>query len=729
MKSIVITEAALAAACHPDFPVSEVLAGVPPTIFANTVIRNGAAATLVATATCNARSRMLVIGSGVFQTFDQLPKDEHHSFFDRCIRLGLRSFDKRIALSPKAMPYREGSRSSVFASTGSTLRVLAEENYAGSGSVYIYDMDEAAVTQKLADREPDPRPFRAAMAEVPMLLEMPLEAATADTGSIELDWKVTNQVAKGFAYEEWLPLLSSDQRKFVEREIAGPLRVRGAAGTGKSLAMVMKALTVAKEAGDDPKRILFLTHSWAMAGQIDEMVRSIGRDIPAASLIEIYPLLELARQRDYAIVGRRPLGLDSESGILKTLDVIDDILDRFVAGDWIAYRSACSNAFVERMEARGRERRNLAWDLLTEFGCVLAADGLLARTADRERYLRIRRVGYMMLLDEQIEKEVVFELWTSFLAYLRDEGFIAADQIVSDYLSDLRTFFWEAKRYKDGYDYVFVDEMHLFNAQERLVFHNLLADGNATPNVVMALDPKQSPREVFADIADQRDQKSRSIYERAHLPNPAKIDFVDVYRYTQEITELTRSILDAVPALDMNEDRDLPGGSSVSGSGPKPLYRIVEDLDATLKAAIALAKSYQAEARGQGGQVAVLCMDYDRFARLHRAAKGQNPKDIYVIASRDDVERLRFMKQRIVFSTPEYVAGLQFDTVILVDVNANLIPDSAYRGTAERRFLSELYLGMSRTERRLVILASKDGDGLTPYLAPQVVKGLLEPAP
>ena len=728
MKSIVITEAALHAACHPEFPTDELLRGEPPANFANVLIRIGEASTLVSTAACTETSRLLVIGSEALSHFDRLPPEDHASFFDRSVRFGLRSFDKSIALSPNAMPYREGSRSSVFASSNSGLRILADESYAGSRNVYVFDLKAASGAQQLGEQEPDSQPYRKAVAELPTLLAQKVAAPPSVDDSIELDWQATGGVSKGFAYEEWIPLLSKDQRKFVEREVTGPLRVRGAAGTGKTLAMVMKALKLAKDGGDNPDRILFLTHSWAIAGQIDEMIGSIGRDIPAATLIEVYPLMEIARQRDYALVGRRPLGLDSESGKRRTMDVIAGLLDRFVAGDWMAYRSGCTKSFVARIEAEAasRERRNLTWDLLLEFGCVLAADGLQSRAADRERYLRIRRVGYMMQLENQTEKEAVFELWNAFLTYLHEEGFIATDQIVSDYLNELQTFYWEAKRRKDGYDYVFVDEMHLFNAQERLVFHNLLTDGNATPKVIMALDPRQSPREVFAEISDDRDQRNRSIYERAQLPNPVKIDFVEVYRYTEEIAELTRTILDSVPALDMNDDWDLPGSSSVSGHGPRPQYKVVADVHATFSTAIAFAKRLQGEARTNGGQVAILCMDYDRFARFHRAARGQYPKDVFGIASRDDVERLRFMKQRIVFSTPEYVAGLQFDTVILLDVNANLIPDGAYRGSAERRFLSELYLGMSRAERRLILIASRDCDGLTPYLLPQTENGLLE---
>jgi hypothetical protein len=299
---------------------------------------------------------------------------------------------------------------------------------------------------------------------------------------------------------------------------------------------------------------------------------------------------------------------------------------------------------------------------------------------------------------------------------------------VSDYLNELQTFYWEAKREKEGYDYIFVDEMHLFNAQERLVFHNLLADGDAVPRVVLALDPMQSPREVFTEISEERDTNNHSIYERAGLPNPDKVDFLDIYRYTNEIATLAKAVLDAVPALDMDDDWNLSGGSSVIGSGPIPTYYLEQDRTGVFKRAIDIAKRQQPKARLRGGQVAILCMDYDRFGIYQKAAAGQFPGDVFVIRSRDDVEQLRYMGRRIVISMPEYVAGLQFDSVVLCDVNGDLVPDTAYRGHQERRFLSELYLGISRAQQQLTLIASKDSDGLTPYLKRQEARGTLKAA-
>ncbi|MCP9319080.1 UvrD-helicase domain-containing protein [Acetobacter persici] len=730
MKTIVITENALVIACHPDFPLEALLADNPPTTFGSAFFQSGETSLLIATKGCNDTSRLLVIGEGSKGFFDLLPVDDHATLFERCVRVGLRSFDKQIALNPNWMPYRQDNRTSLFATGSSDLRILAETNYGGSRNTYVYDLLKTVSTKDLHNCEPVSTPYLNAIAEFSELLAKGASITVNDSGSVVLDHIVSESIAKGFAYDEWLPLLSLAQRDFVDRDIVGPLRVRGAAGTGKTLAMVMKVLKIAKDAGENPKRILFLTHSWAMAGQIDEMIRSIGRDIPTASLVDVYPLLTISNQRDYSAIGRRSLGLDSDSGKRDALKIISTIVDQFVASDWVAYRSGCSPSFVEQFEALPNSdlRRNLSWDILVEFGCVLAAQGMLGRDRDRERYMRVRRVGYMMPIVTSTEREVIFRLWVKFLAHLKAEGLIAADQIVSDYLNALQTFYWEAKREKEGYDYVFVDEMHLFNAQERLVFHNLLADGDAVPKVVLALDPKQSPREVFAEIVEDRDKKNNSVYARAGLPNPEKVDFVEIYRYTNEISILAKAVIDTVPALDMGEDWDIPGGSSVIESGPTPVYYLEQNTMGVFKRAMKVAKKQQFTARKRGGQVAILCMDYEKFHTYQNAATGQYPRDVFVIKSRDDVEQLRYMNRRIVFSTPEYVAGLQFDSVVLADVNGDLVPDTNYKGHQERRFLSELYLGISRAQRELTLIASKDSEGLTPYLQRQEEIGNLKRA-
>jgi hypothetical protein len=723
-----ITAGALNLASHPDFPLHLLLDGQPPARFNQGHIVVGRHAVLTSTAECTEESSVLIIGPGSQGFFDRVSKDERRVLFDRCLRIALRGNDDRIALNPAWMPFRKGNRVSLFAHSWSTLRVIAETNFENSGNTYIFDLIANKDARDLTTLPINSKPYQLAVEEFGELLARRERTGAQDASKVDLEQIEGNLISRGMNYDQWFSRLSKRQREFVERPVSGPLRVRGAAGTGKTLAMVMRALRIVKDAkeGEEP-RVLFLTHSWAMANQVDDMVRSIGRDIPRAAFIEVFPLLGISGERDYGSIGREPLGTDSDEGKRRTLDIISSLLDDFVASDWIAYKGGATPEFVVALEApRGSpERRRFAWDLMIEFGCVLAAQGLLGRATDRERYMRTRRVGYMMPLANAQEKEVVFRLWIAFLAHLKEFGLISSDQIVCDYLNELQTFFWEAARAARGWDVIFVDEMHLFNAQERLIFHNLLKDGDRTPLVMMALDPKQSPRQVYTEVSDEKDDKTPGIYERARLPNPDKVDLVEVYRYTAQIADLIKGVIDAAPALDMNDDWNLPAGVSTVGAGPKPSFHLEADATRVFRRSMELATSLQTEARGRGGQVAVLCLDYERFNTYYLAAEGQHSREAFVIRSRDDINKLRYMNRRIVFSMPEYVAGLQFDTVILADANANLVPDGAYRGHSERNFLSELYLGISRAERRLEIVASKDCDGLSPYLRTLADQGLL----
>ena len=229
----------------------------------------------------------------------------------------------------------------------------------------------------------------------------------------------------------------------------------------------------------------------------------------------------------------------------------------------------------------------------------------------------------------------------------------------------------------------------------------------------MALDPKQSPRETFVDVRSDDSDAKFNIYDRARLPNPESIDLVDVYRYTPQINELIRSLYEVAPALDLPQDWDIPLGHSQLEAGEVPSFQVFPDQLATFKGAIGAARKLSRDAVKRNGRVAILCLNEDRFEDYKTAAKGQNAGEVFIISSRDDTERLRYSGKKFLLSSPEYVAGLQFDTIILIDANRDQVPDGQNTGYLMRRFLSELYLGVSWAQRRLLIFASKDGGGLT----------------
>ena len=85
---------------------------------------------------------------------------------------------------------------------------------------------------------------------------------------------------------------------------------------------------------------------------------------------------------------------------------------------------------------------------------------------------------------------------------------------------------------------------------------------------------------------------------------------------------------------------------------------------------------------------------------------------------------MRHIRKRFIFSMPEYVAGLQFDTVFLVHVNQSEAPESVGIGR-RRQLVSNIYLGASRAENRLIICSCDQRGGPSDVLNMALSRGNL----
>jgi hypothetical protein len=737
MKALVITERALIDLASSQIDPAWFLKPTAVEERPNIEAKETDSTISVFTKFCSGTDRLLVIRLTPDGLFGGVNPAERRPVFDRCARLALRAFTYAITINARWMPFHDGKRVSIFAnSIGHDERLVGENGPLNSSDFYIYEFGSSSALRDLKSCNPDYQLYERASSEIRSLLDQrPTTNAPSIVGQFDLAQVEINPITKGFSFSDWYPAhLTREQERFVSHSLVGPIRLRGAAGTGKTLAMALKALKTKYDASSRDKeiRILFVTHSWATAEFVDQLLDRLDIDKNGRGSITVFPLLFLANNRDYRAIGREPLGVDSEEGKHLALKEIAAVIDEFKTGDWVTLRSGCSENFSSHLEAPegSKQSRLFCWDLLVEFGCVIAAQGLQTHPTDRERYLRLKRMKWMMPLSTESERDAAFALWIGFMNHLRDKKWIASDQIVSDYLNDLSTYYWDAARLEKGYDVIFVDEMHLFNSQERLVFHNLLSDANNPPVVVMALDPKQSPRETFTSVAQEGELQTKNIYERARLPNPEKMDLLKVFRYTPEIANLIKSVNEAAPALDLPEEWDMPESNTTKPSaGFIPSYKVVANKQEVFKEAMSLALNLSKDSRKRDGRAAVLCMDPQRFEEYSKAAIGQLQNDVMLVASRDDTEKLRYAGKRFLLSAPEYVAGLQFDTVIVVDVNADEVPEGNYSAYKLRRFLSELYLALSRAENKLVIIASKDMGGLPKLFDPAIASGQLVPHP
>jgi mRNA-degrading endonuclease RelE of RelBE toxin-antitoxin system len=97
------------------------------------------------------------------------------------------------------------------------------------------------------------------------------------------------QRALDFPWEKWTVFLHPEQRQWVERDYAGPARVSGSAGTGKTIVALHRAAYLARTHPD--ARVLLTTFSDALASALQtKLNRLLGNEPRLAERIDVYSL-------------------------------------------------------------------------------------------------------------------------------------------------------------------------------------------------------------------------------------------------------------------------------------------------------------------------------------------------------------------------------------------------------------------------------------------------------
>ena len=97
------------------------------------------------------------------------------------------------------------------------------------------------------------------------------------------------QRALDFPWEKWTIFLHPDQREFVKRDYAGPARVSGSAGTGKTIVALHRAVHLARQHPN--ARVLLTTFSDPLAHTLQTKLRRlIGNEPRLAERIDVHSL-------------------------------------------------------------------------------------------------------------------------------------------------------------------------------------------------------------------------------------------------------------------------------------------------------------------------------------------------------------------------------------------------------------------------------------------------------
>lgn len=640
------------------------------------------------------------------------------SILERIITVCRSVYSDSVIIPATWRPHFEGAMLSITPCSGpawrSRLHFAKRPN--GKADLLVFSRtDEAVNFSRLSPPLSLHSAARNGLADA--MLSPATEAQSDSLAGIVLSERLPQGFVQGASLDQWYTSkLTTDQRKFVDKPHDGPVRLRGSAGTGKTLSLVVKFLrdAIKSESEQTPVRYGFLTHSTASADLVQAVAESLDPlglmfDQGRFSRLEVRTLYDLANEQlNFSLDDLKPLSLDGREGRKLQMELISTALKEM--GDSVVVSAQFSDLSSELSErwknANNDSDKRFVAEVMNEFASILDAEGIRAGEEKGERYVKsgANRPSWLLALPTEVDRRFLLEVHRRYRKALAEMNTLSVDQMVGDFNTFLDSNRWSSTRGKAGYDALFVDELHLFTSIERQTLHKLIKhavedDGRPKrPSIFMAYDLKQSTRDTFTQFGEDGNLFTNS----SKLQGSDLVKLSKVFRYTPQIADFLVDLDASFPAIDIPGEWEAYAGEAELDAGPKPNLKIYKDDTSLFREVFALAR--QEATRIGGRRVAVLCVSGEMFERYLIASR-QVASTVLPILGRDATEELRHAGKRFIFSVPEYVAGLQFETVYLVHANTQEAPADAGDGL-RRRFISDVYLGSSRTERNLTICAS-----------------------
>ncbi|MGA5389078.1 UvrD-helicase domain-containing protein [Streptomyces pseudogriseolus] len=690
-------------------------------------------------------SKLIMIGEETWPDITEVSDEVTSRFLERVNRAA-----RAMARPPVSLPfswhkYSYENKVAFFAVPRQinprVLRWIAES--LPEGHVCFWQMTDRSNPIELQQHESDMIRAELAIEEFPEALTIAAEEFAKRTPkpkllqpSIDLERVGTGALVQGRSYSDWLPLLTASQADILANDLSQPLKIRGIAGTGKTLILQLKALkelyrdielTASSGVAEYP-RVLFLTHSWAIAQQVEDALSKLDEG-GHVSRIEVMPLTFLREWLQGSLPANlEVLGEDSLDGKYQQMRLIEEAVDHIHAETWVSYRNNVSQWVRESVESEsGSEARlRLCWALIREFAEVFNLHQIKHGRDSLRKYLGLSREGWMVPLNETADREFAFAVNSYYVKRLIDEGQLTTDQLIDDFRRYLETYTWNAERAAKGYDVILVDEFHLFTDAERYILHLLTKDVDSVPRLVMAMDPSQSPFTLLTGLTEGEISRDSSRLLRGG--ETKAIDLTVAHRFSTSIFNFIQYLHDAMPNLvELGHDWVYEASPSISekeaGGLPKVHFLARHSLvHEAVAGSFNMAKNISANNR-----IALIGVGKTDVDALKREiySSGQPSNAYVVIEGKDDVELLRYSRRALVVTTAEYAAGLQFSHVVVVGTSEG-VAEFGHGASAKRALYSQFYLAASRAEENLAIYVSSEDGEFNDVLNRAVRLGLIQ---
>lgn len=494
-------------------------------------------------------------------------------------------------------------------------------------------------------------------------------------------------VVQGYLFENWMPKLKEEQRKIVESPSQASMRVVGPAGSGKTLTLCMRAIKLSRDPDtiDGRKKILVVTHSWAMAERIDGVLASLnGGYVP--DNISVLPLLYALQYHSGSVSGASAsvLGHDSSDGQRKFIELIDRNVDELASKLTANAKAGLSDGVLKALSsAQGVHARNeIVLDFYQEIVGILSPQGIVPDDSDKvSDYINSEREEGLPPFSSRGDREFCLKVYERLLSNLVDQGVITTDQLVLDSVRIFETFTWNVKREVDGYDYLLIDELQLFDAQERLA---------------VSLLSRSKPGMIFLSVEDPAQGLFSAINSKSRVMGASNDVYLEqAHRFRSGLFEFISYLYGKFPL----------NATAIKVARPdsrKRMPRIVKC--ETRSSVIAYCKERVSEvvaSTEKDRRICIVCVSAVED-EIYRELKSSG-EQVVRLSSFDDVEMLTYQRKSAVISSWQFVGGTQFSDVLLV-VSGLQRPTNVYSKIKE---LTAIYLGASRASSALDVVCER----------------------
>ncbi|MBL0674954.1 UvrD-helicase domain-containing protein [Aeromonas dhakensis] len=524
----------------------------------------------------------------------------------------------------------------------------------------------------------------------------------------------------------WTKNLTENQKRFVFSNSYGPDILKGAAGTGKTLSLILRCVVqlINAQKNNTPLRAIFITHSIATKTNIENLIASNGGsnfiESDGPHSVEVTTLQEWCIRN----LGNRISAteyLDSDAFESKQLQLlyINEALDDFLINDYPGANNFISPSLKEFFSI------NDPWSISVLLQEEISTYIKGRASDDLETYISLPRTKNIIPLATEDDFKTIFSIYNKYQDKLISLNLFDSDDITLSALKETSTPIWKRRRMNSGFDIMYIDETHLFNINELSLFHNLLKPNSN--HIVFTMDRSQAA----GDTAITKNDVTKEL--DAKLANEHGLNAV--FRSSEHIINLASCVLASGATL--FQELENPLAESMTGHTSiieekccVPYIIAKQTSEEVYRSSFALADHISVSSNISRNEILIVPCTDKILKELKKYATSHAIEHISIERRGDNLAVSNASENNLyVVGGMDYIGGLEFSAVIIVGADSDKFPEQSNLSGESVHFINyssfnKLYVAITRAKYQVAFINEKT-QKISPLLETAIREDLL----